>query len=175
MLGIYRSFLFLYPKSHRAEFGDEMLRVFAEAERDLAPFGTLVRAAFYTRELAGLATGALEERIRSGTGVRSWEVFPVRRHTVRSEFRFPKFTLVLMTVILGAIVFVIEQATAIRNSVADASPHVGPIQPVHFTFLPAILLCFACAYVAGMVGWAILFALRRSGLHRLDAMHGRQE
>jgi hypothetical protein len=75
-----------------------------------------------------------------------------------------------MTVILAGVVLAIEKAKAIMVSVPDVNPHVGPIQPEHFTFLPTVALIFAFFYLAGLTGWAILFALRRSGMHRLSDM-----
>ena len=89
---------------------------------------------------------------------------------MHSEFRFPKATALLMTLILAGTVLTIEKAQAIRASVPDVNPPVGPIQPEHFTFLPIVLLMFAAAYAAGLIGWAILFALKRSGIHRLSGM-----
>jgi len=92
---------------------------------------------------------------------------------MQSEFRFPKATAFLMTVILAGTVLAIEKATAIRASVRDVNPpHVGPIQPEHFTFMPSIALMLAGAYAIGLLGWAVLFALKRSGVHRLSGMQG---
>ena len=86
---------------------------------------------------------------------------------MRSEFRFPKATVTLMTIILAAVVMAIEKATAIQNSVPPSSQHVGPIQPAHFTFLPTLLLILSFGCISGLLGWAILFALHRSGAQRL--------
>jgi hypothetical protein len=36
-------------------------------------------------------------------------------------------------------------------------------------------LFFALFYAAGLIGWAILFALRRSGVHRLAGMSTEQK
>jgi hypothetical protein len=170
MFSAYRCLLHLYPAPHRVEFGDEMLAVFHEARAEASEKGLLVRAAFYARELKGLLIGAFNERVRSITGSRSWELFPSRRFTMRSEFRFPKSAPLLMALILAGTVLAIEKATAIRASVPDVNPHVGPIQPAHFTFFPALLVIFTGAYLAGVIGWAILFALHRSGFHRLTEM-----
>jgi len=176
MLALYRSVLYLYPEDHRREFGDEMQAVFAEAERSVAVLGASSRMAFYGRELFGLIAGAMEEHIRCLTGIRSWGVLPWRRRAMRSEFRFSKATPVLMALILVAIVIAIEKATAIRNSVYPASSvHVGPLHAEHFTFVPSLMLMFACAYLVGMIGWAIVYALHRSGVHRLDGMKGGTE
>jgi hypothetical protein len=175
MFSPYSCLLYLYPAAHRNEFGDEMLAVFHEARTEAWKRGVVVRATFYAREIRGLLIGALNEHIRSITGSRSWEPFPSRRFTMRSEFRFPKSTPVLMALILAGTVLAIEKATAIRASVPDINPHVGPIQPAHFTFFPALLVIFAGAYLAGVIGWVILFALHRSGFHRLTDMPTSQQ
>jgi hypothetical protein len=86
---------------------------------------------------------------------------------MKSEFRFPKATDVLMTVILAAVVMTIEKAKAIQAAASNATPPVVPIPAEQFTLLPAIgwLLVMGCA--EGAVCWGILFVLRRSGGHRL--------
>ena len=89
---------------------------------------------------------------------------------MHSEFRFPKATPVLMTLILAGTVLAIEKAQAISASLPHVNPPIGPIQPEHLTFLPPVLLMLAVPYAAGLIGWAILFALKRSGVHRLSAM-----
>ena len=89
---------------------------------------------------------------------------------MRSSFRFPKTTAFLMTVILAGVVLAIQKADAIRASVSDVNPPVVTIQPTHQTFLPTFALMFLGVYLAGALGWLILFALRRSGVHRLSEM-----
>jgi hypothetical protein len=122
------------------------------------------------REFAGLLCGALQEHSRVITGS---NLFPSssRRFTMRSEFHFPKTTPVLMTVILAGVILTIEKATAIQNSLPSAYPQqLPPIQPENFTFFPAMAVIFLSAYAAAVIGWAVLFALRRSGVHRLSEM-----
>jgi hypothetical protein len=121
----------------------------------------------YVREVHGLLAGALKEHVRSFTGSYGPSPLFARRLAMRSEFRFPKATVTLMVIILAAVVMAIEKATAISASVPRTSPHVGPIQPEHFTLFPTLLLIVSFACVAGALGWAILFALHRSGVHRL--------
>ena len=87
---------------------------------------------------------------------------------MRSEFRFPKATVMLMAIILGAVTVAIDKARAIQASIPYANPHVGPIQPLQFTVLPSLLLILVGACIAGAIGWAIVFALHRSGVHRLS-------
>jgi hypothetical protein len=171
MLALYRFLLWLYPSSHRREYGDEMTAVFREAQAEIEKKGVVTRGRFWFREVGGLVRGAMEEYARSVAGPHSWVLFPTRRFTMHSEFRFPRATAFLMTVILAGTVLAIEKATAIRASVRDVNPpHVGPIQPEHFTFMPTIALMLAGAYAVGLIGWAILFALKRSGVHRLSGM-----
>jgi hypothetical protein len=87
---------------------------------------------------------------------------------MRTEFRFPKATAVLMTIILGGVILAIERGEAIHASPPYQNLTVGPILPVHSTLLPGVVIGLALFYAAGLLGWAILFALRRSGVHRLD-------
>jgi hypothetical protein len=87
---------------------------------------------------------------------------------MRTEFRFPKTTAVLMTIILAGVVLAIRRGEAIQRSLPYANPPVGPIHPVHSTLLPGVVFGLAFFYAAGLIGWAILFAMRRSGVHRLD-------
>ena len=88
---------------------------------------------------------------------------------MHSEFRFPKSTAALMIVILAAVVMTIEKATAIARSQWPLSnAPLGPIHQAGFTFLPTMAVIFAIAGCAGTAGWLVLFALHRSGVHRLS-------
>jgi hypothetical protein len=170
MRALYRRLLCLYPPAHRHEYGEEMLAVFREVEAENLRKGVAARAAFCAREVGGLLSDALQERFRSIAGFRPGSLFPSRRFTMHSEFRFPKTTAFLMTVILAGVVVAIDKAEAIQVSLPHTNPPVGHIQPAQFVFFPTIALMFAVVYAAGIVGWAILFALRRSGVHRLSEM-----
>ena len=89
---------------------------------------------------------------------------------MRSGFRFPKSTSFLMTVILAGIVLAIQKAKVICAALpADIAP-VGPMWAPHVGILTTMALTFLMVYLAGAAGWAILFALRRSGVHRLSEM-----
>lgn len=90
---------------------------------------------------------------------------------MRSEFRFPKATVALMTIILAAVVWTIEKAKAISASVPHTSQQVGPIS-VQFTIVPTLVLVLIIAGTAGAIGWAVLFALRRSGVQRFIGFKG---
>src|ERR1700691_1946422 len=104
MLSLYRCLLHLYPAAYRYEYGDEMAGVFHELQKDIRSEtqgkGLLLRGRFFLREFAGLLYSALQEHSRSILGSH----FPPRRFTMRSEFRFPKATPVLMTIILAGVV-----------------------------------------------------------------------
>jgi hypothetical protein len=170
MLALYQTLLRLYPSSHRQQFAEEMIAVFRDVDADARKKGIVATARLYSREISGLLRGALAEHARRILGTRVPFPLSPRRFTMRSQFRFPKTTAFLMTVILAGVVLAIEKAEAIRASVPDVNPHVGPIQPAHLTILATMVLMFLVVYIAGAVGWVVLFALRRSGVHRLSQM-----
>jgi hypothetical protein len=169
MLGLYRSLLYLYPAAYRCEFGEEMMEVLSEVQAETRNSNALAYVFSRVREAGGLLYGALREHFRSITG--SYDVFSQRRFAMRSEFRFPKATVGLMLVILAAVMFTIEKAKAISASVPHANPPVGQIQPAQITIVPSLLVAMISAIVAGVVGWAILFGLHRSGIQQLSEMN----
>jgi hypothetical protein len=165
---IYRRLLRLYPAFHREQFGEEMATVFCDLQAENVSKGILARGAFYVRETAGVVSGALLEHWRALGGDPVWLWFPRRRFAMRDEFRFPKTTAVLMTVILAGVMLAIKQGEAISASLQGAvDPPIGAIHPVHSVLLGGIVMGLLFFYAAGMIGWAILFAMRRSGVHRL--------
>ena len=167
MLTLYWRLLWLYPPSHREQFGEEMLAVFSELDRSHRTESVLQRAIFYIRELAGVIRGAFFEHVQQMSVITVPLTFPRRRFLMQDGFRFPKSTAVLMALILGGVLLTIKRGEEISASLPHVNPPVGPIQPVHSTLLPPIALFFALFYAAGLIGWVILFALRRSGVHRL--------
>jgi hypothetical protein len=168
MLSLYRLLLNLYPASYRDEFADEMLAVLSEVQAESASKRWFPRAVSCAREAGGLLYGALQEHIRSITYSHGRGMFSPRRLTMRSEYRFPKATVTLMAIILAGILMAIDKARAISAAVPPSSTYVPPLHSAEFTVLPALLLMLAGACTAGVIGWAILFALRRSGVHRLS-------
>lgn len=159
MLRLYRYLLCLYPADHRDQFGDEMIEVFRDAQADAAKQSMISRGAFCLREAAGLLTGAVRQHFLALGAGRVWLSFPTRRFSMRNGFRFPKSTAVLMTLILAGVLVAIEKGEGIVASLA-ATPH--------FDMLPSLAFMFGVVYVLGVAGWVILFALRRSGVHRLE-------
>jgi hypothetical protein len=165
MLRLYRSLLYLYPPAYRSEFADEMMLVLSEVQKEIGQHTALTRIAFEGREAMGLLCGALHEHLRMITS--SYGMFPSRRIRMRSEFRFPKAAVALMALILIAVLMAIDKAKSIQASVPYANPQVGPIRPEEFTLVPTLLIVLVGACIAGAIGWGVLFALRRSGIHRL--------
>jgi len=174
MLALYRLILYLYPAAYRGEYADEMLEVLSERHEGMRKKSAPARAACAAREAGGLLDGALQEHLRPlnrahGRGRFSF-MFLGGRVRMRSEFRFPKATVGLMLVILAAVMLTIEKAKAISASIPHANPPVGHIYPSQITILPTLLVVLISAIGAGVIGWAILFALRRSGIQQLSEM-----
>ncbi len=84
---------------------------------------------------------------------------------MRPEFRFPRSTVFLMCVILAGVVLAIDKAKDIVR-MKDGLP------PGTITVWDSMLGSVVCALllVIAMVAavWGILFALRRTGMQRLD-------
>ncbi len=168
MLAIYRTLLHPYPSAYRNEYGEEMMAVFCEVQEEIADKGLVAKLVCCTREVGGLLRGALQEHGRGILGSYPRSTLSSRRFEMRTEFRFPKATVTLMVIILVGVVMAINKGKAIQASVPYANPHVGPIQPAQFTVLPSLLLTLVGACLAGAIGWAILFALHRSGVQRFS-------
>ncbi|HXY25769.1 MAG TPA: hypothetical protein VEI73_14030 [Candidatus Acidoferrum sp.] len=90
---------------------------------------------------------------------------------MRSEFRFPKATVALMTIILAAVVWTIEKAEAISASLPHTGQQVGPISE-QFTIVPTLVEVLLITLAGGALAWVVLFALRRSGLQRFSESRG---
>jgi hypothetical protein len=167
MLTVSRGLLRLYPAEYRKQFGEEMFALLVDLRAENANRTFIQRAKFYLRETAGLMCGALREHLRILAGADAGLALPMRRFAMQNGFRFPKSTAILMTIILAGVVVAIRKGEAIAASL----PHVSqPIQPIHSApsyLLPGVIAGFIFFYAAGLAGWAILFALRRSGIHRL--------
>lgn len=175
MLNLYRQLLRLYPTSYREEFAEEMLAVFQDVTSENTNKTLVARTGFQIREIAGLIGGACEEHLRLATGQEFELSFPPRSFIMRNGFRFPKSTAVLMALILGGVVLAIKRGEDIAASLPHVNPPIGTIQPVHSALLPPIVQFVLFFYAAGLVGWAILFALKKSGVHRLAQMPGGQK
>jgi hypothetical protein len=167
MFTLYRLLLYLYPLRERREYGAEMTAVFLEARADPGTRPYARRAAFYLREITGLLRGAFHEHFRFRTPA-SW--FAPRRFAMRSEFRFPKSTTALMSVILAGVILAIEKGKAVQASLPYANPRLPPIRSLPPTFPQAIGIMFAVVYGVAIAAWAVLFAFGRSGIHRISEL-----
>ena len=156
MLQLFRALLFLYPRSYRREFGREMALVFEEARSDLDN-ECLPCISFCAREIVGLFAGAVCEHIHALTLSR--ESNSIRRLNMR---RFPTSTITLMIVILAGVVLTIENAHTLQMKYEPSAMSVWSTMPGFFTVGFGVVFAIAAAV------WAILFTLRRSGMHRLD-------
>jgi hypothetical protein len=163
-LRFYEGLLYLYPAAYRQEFGEEMEFVFLQAQAEQSNAPLLRRAAFSARELFGLFSGAAQAHLLSLFGIDYW--LRHRRFHMRPQFRFPRSTVFLMGVILAGVLLTIEKAKTIQVK-------YGPQEVMAvWNSLPLFLFVFpamACAAVVAV--WGLLFALRRTGMHRLDGMH----
>ena len=166
---LYHFLVHLYPATYRLEYGEEMLAVLSEVLTENQKKGVMARIVSAVCEIAGLLCGALREHIRNIAGSIRVEKSFSRRVTMRSDFRFPKATVTLMALVLLAVFLAIEKGKDIQASIAYANPQVGPIHPTQqLALLPTLLLVLAFACLMGAFGWAMLFALRRTGSQRLS-------
>lgn len=166
MLGLYRGLLYLYPSDYRQEFGAEMTAVFLQAQNAAGP-RFRARTIFCAREISGLLSSALCGHFRRIFGFNNWISF--RRFDMRPQFRFPRSTVFLMCVILAGVVLAIEKAKAIQIKYGVAQMSIWPALPWSLV----LMLALVCVTVAA--AWGILFAMRRTGMHRLDDLHGTTE
>jgi hypothetical protein len=159
MIFLYRCLLYLYPPPYRREYGKEMIAVFRDAQADVRSENLRERISFRTRETLGLLAGAVQEHLRIFSG-RS-PMISFTRFDMRPEFRFPRSTVVLMSVIFGGVMFAMKEASAIQAKYGSASDSTWR------TFPGFAGLTFVFTLVTVAIVWAILFALGRTGVHRL--------
>jgi len=160
-LALYEGLLRLYPRAYRQQFSEEMIAVFREAGADVHRKGSLVTANFYLREVGGLFRGALAEHARHILGGRVPFPLSSGRVDMRPEFRFPRFTVFLMSIIFGGVILAMEKANTIQVKYAAGADSIWPSLP-WFLGLTLLLICSTVSVV-----WGILFALGRTGVQRL--------
>lgn len=181
MTKIYRSLLKLYPREHRSVFADEMLTVFRDAQADAWQGRTVESVAFYLREISGLLGGAAHERIREFYASR-----PIKGGTMdeRSRCRFPRFAIVMMTIVFLIVVEIIAKGEGLSHylfrmytvsgqHIAGAPEHwdLGKSfqhWPSRYGLLSGALVGFLIAWAAGVTAWVIAYLLRRTGAQRLE-------
>jgi hypothetical protein len=156
MLTLYKCLLRFYPSAHRRNFSEEMITVFRELQAEARQQGRAGQFRFYLREASGFVMGAITEH---------WREFTKGRFIMRNEFRFPRTTWVLMTIILAGVVMAIAKGEAISVSVPPMAPALPPIHPAR-GLLSNWGLSFLIMYVIGVIVGGILFALRRKATLR---------
>ena len=171
MLRLYRSLLALYPCPYRREFAEEMLAVLGQLEHEASQVKLWARVTIRAREASGLLYGAAAQHARQITGFSGSPAFSPRRSRMRSEFRFPKATPILMTIILVAVIMAIEKAKAISAAVPPSSTPVPPIPPEHFSTVTTFGVILAMALAAAAIAWLVVYTLRRSGVQRFSEVH----
>jgi hypothetical protein len=159
MLVLYRSLLRLYPAAYLREYGGEMTLVFAQAQTDAREKTLRARVSFCWREVTGLLAGALRQRVFG-----PHHCGGIRRFGMRPEFRFPRSTVFLMSVILAGVVLAIDKANTVVQ-MKEGLP-AGTVE-AWYPMLWGLLCALALVVAAVAVGWGILFALRQTGMHRL--------
>lgn len=159
MLSFYRGLLYLYPSLYRREYAAEMVSVFRDAQANVraASFGE--RFCFRFREIWGLLAGALQEHVHLISG--SYPSISFTRFDMHPEFRFPRSTVFLMSIIFAGVILAMEKANTIQLKYAAGAGSIWPSLPWFLGFT----LLFTCA--AALVGLGILFALGRTGVQRL--------
>jgi hypothetical protein len=159
MLRFYRWLLYLYPSLYRREYGDEMISVFRDAQADVNDGSFGERISFRADEAWGLLAGAVQEHIRIIGG--RYQLISFTRFNMRPEFRFPRSTVFLMSIIFAGVILAMEKAHTIQVKYAAGVGSIWPSLP-WFLGLALLLTC-----VTAMLVWGILFALGRTGTHRL--------
>jgi hypothetical protein len=171
MPSLFAALLYLYPAPYRNQFGDEMISVLSQVSHEARTRGVFAQTLCYSREIAGLLRGALREHMQGSLPGRTFPMLSRRRLLMRSEFRFPKSTVTLMLLILAALFLVIEKAKELQLRIAASGSAVGPTEPAHVAIIPAFFLAFLLVAACAVLGWAIVFAFRRSGMHRLARLN----
>ena len=175
MLTVYRQLLRLYPAPHRQQFSEEMLEVFAELDSERSSKHFLVRSFSSWHEIVGLICGACAEHLHGVIGPHIEISFPPRRFVMRNGFRFPKSTVVFMMLILGGVLMAIKKGGDIERSLSQMNPQVVPIEPSHWSLVPPVVLLWMFFCALGLLGWVVMFGLRKSGVHRLEQMSDDQK
>ncbi|HKW17684.1 MAG TPA: hypothetical protein VJO35_09270 [Terriglobales bacterium] len=137
-----------------------MTWVFGQANEDVRRKKLRLRASFFVREISGLIAGALRQRLFGDTDWNS-----LRRCNMRPEFRFPRSTIFLMWVILAGVLLAIAEAKEIALPYGPTETRSVWNMLPWFIVMSGLLVCSAGAAV-----WGVLFALKRTGMHRISEL-----
>jgi hypothetical protein len=86
---------------------------------------------------------------------------------MRSGMKFPIAAVVFMVLSFLGVMYAIVEAQAVSAAVPNDNPTLV-LHPVHVNPPGGIVIMMAIAYVLGIVGWAVVYSLRRSGAERLS-------
>jgi hypothetical protein len=156
MLAFYRKLLRLYPPGYFREYGEEMSWVFARTSDDVAAKKLVAQCVFYTHEFSGVIAGAVRQRLLGFDG---------SSRRLEMEFRFPRSTVVLMWVILAGLLMAIAEAKIVAMRYGAIETRTVWNMLPWFIVVAAVLVCGAGAAV-----WGVLYALRRTGMHRMEKL-----
>ena len=162
MIRFYRWLLKLYPSAYRREYADEMVLVFQGAQVDAGAGSFRTRISFRSREIRGLLAGAVHEHLHIIRG--TYPSISFTRFDMRPEFRFPRSTVFLMSLVFAMVIFAMEKANTIQIKYGGGADSIWPSLP----WFLGLTVFSTCATVT--VIWGILFALGRTGAHRLANM-----
>ena len=84
---------------------------------------------------------------------------------MRPQFRFPRSTVFLMCVILAGVVLAIDKA---KQIVQMKQGHPLGTVAAWDPMLGSLLFALALVLIAVAAAWGVLFALHRTGMHRLS-------
>jgi len=78
---------------------------------------------------------------------------------MQRQFRFPRFTVLLMLVIFASVVLTIAKASSLAGDTLGLAWR---------TLVVVLLFMLLSTCTAAAVAWGILYTRRRSGVHRLQ-------
>ena len=170
MLPLYHFLVHLYPATYRGQYGEEMLAVLSEVLTENQKKGVRAQIVSAICEITGLLCGPPSRSTSASLRVPFAWKNPFQGESQCALISgFPKATVTLMALVLLAVFLAIEKGKDIQASIAYANPQVGPIHATQqLALLPTLLLVLAFACLMGAFGWAMLFALRRTGSQRLS-------
>ena len=89
-------------------------------------------------------------------------------------FRFPTFAIFLMIACFFTILAAIGLATEMARMIQAGYAGTPNLQPMWWARLPGLFgVVFLMLATMGAIGYGVLFALRRSGLHRFSKLEAR--
>ena len=167
MRRIYRWLIRLYPRGFREEFGAEMAGVFEEAWTE-ARAGR-ARTALLAHECVGLIRGAVQERLHAAM-IEAW--FSRRCTMTGHRFRFPLPGIAFMAISLALVLTAIRAARGIAQALAGKTyvfeGHTYMFyRPDNLSFLQTFGFVFGLTVACTLLILAVMYALRRAGVHRL--------